>query len=120
LNDGQGDNLLRIPNRRFPSFVSADTYFDNVNNYPPELRDFFGIQISNPAVTRIHCPLLAFFGTNGDVGTEKDLEILKAAIKRHSIDPKSVNTFMIQNADHMYTGEEIQVAQIIAKWADKL
>jgi hypothetical protein len=27
---------------------------------------------------------------------------------------------MIQHADHMYTGEEAQVAQTIAKWADTL
>jgi len=27
---------------------------------------------------------------------------------------------MIENADHMYTGEEAQVAQVIAKWADSL
>lgn len=31
-----------------------------------------------------------------------------------------MNTVMIQNADHMYTGEEIQVGQTIAKWADTL
>jgi hypothetical protein len=27
---------------------------------------------------------------------------------------------MIQNADHMYAGEEAQVAQTIATWADTL
>jgi hypothetical protein len=27
---------------------------------------------------------------------------------------------MIRNADHMYTGEEAQVAQTIAQWADTL
>jgi hypothetical protein len=27
---------------------------------------------------------------------------------------------MIQNADHMYTGEEEQVAQTVAQWADAL
>ena len=31
-----------------------------------------------------------------------------------------MNTVMIQNADHMYTGEEAQVAQTIAGWADTL
>lgn len=120
VDKGQGDYLIHIPNRRFPSFVSADTYLDNSTNYPLEQRDFFGIQISNPAVTRIHCPLLAFFGTNGDVGTEEDLELLKSAIKRHSAGPKSVNTVMVQNADHMYAGEEVQVARIIAKWTNNI
>jgi hypothetical protein len=27
---------------------------------------------------------------------------------------------MVDHADHMYQGEEAQVAQIIAKWADSL
>ena len=31
-----------------------------------------------------------------------------------------MNTVMIQNADHMYAGEEGQVAEIIAEWAATL
>jgi len=27
---------------------------------------------------------------------------------------------MIQHTDHMYTGEEAQVAEVIARWADGL
>jgi hypothetical protein len=27
---------------------------------------------------------------------------------------------MITNADHMYTGEETQVADVITKWADNI
>jgi hypothetical protein len=27
---------------------------------------------------------------------------------------------MIQNTDHMYAGEESQVAEVIARWADAL
>jgi hypothetical protein len=33
---------------------------------------------------------------------------------------RRLDTTMIQNADHMYDGEEAQVAQTIAKWADTL
>jgi pimeloyl-ACP methyl ester carboxylesterase len=117
--EGRGDDLIRIPKRSFPSFISAATFMDIVNT-PPESKDFFGIQTPNPAVTRIHCPLLAFFGTNGDVGTEADLELLKSSIKRQSSGPSRVNTVMIQRADHMYTGEEAQVAETLAKWADTL
>ena len=111
--------MLRIPNRSFPSFVSAATFLD-IHNTPPELKDFFGVQTPNPAVTRIRCPILAFFGTRGDVGTEADLELLESSIQRQSSGPSRVNTAMIQNAEHMYAGEEAQVAQTIAKWADTL
>jgi len=31
-----------------------------------------------------------------------------------------VDTVMIQNADHMYDGEEVQVAETIARWVDSL
>src|SRR5262249_30199800 len=117
--EGKGDDLLRFPNRRFPSFVSAATFLD-IANTPPEQSDFFGIHTPNPAVTHLRCPLLAFFGTKEDVGTEADLELLKSSIRRQSSGPKRVDTVMIKNADHMYTGEEAQVAQIIAKWADTL
>ena len=119
MADGQGEDLVRDPKRSFPSFISAATFLD-IANTPPEFKDFFGVQTPNPAVTRIRCPLLAFFGTKGDVGTEADLELLKSSIQRQSSGPSRVQTIMIQNADHMYAGEEAQVAQTIAKWADTL
>jgi len=116
---GHGDDLLRIPDRRFPSFISAATYLDEART-PQEQNDFFGIHTPNPAVTRLRCPILAFFGTNGDVGTEADLELLKSSIHRQRSGPSRVDTAMIKRADHMYTGEEAQVAQIISQWADSL
>ncbi len=116
---GRPDDLVRDPKRSFPSFISAATFLD-IANSPPESKDFFGVQTPNPGVARIRCPLLAFFGTSGDVGTEADLELLKSSIKRQSSGPSRVDTVMIQHADHMYTGEEVQVAHTIAKWADSL
>ena len=74
--------------------------------------------MTNPGITRIHCPLLAFFGTNGDVGGEKDLELLKVSTKRQQSGPSSVNTALIKGANHMYAGQEDQVAQVIARWED--
>jgi pimeloyl-ACP methyl ester carboxylesterase len=117
--DGQGDDLVRLPNRSFPSYVSAATYLD-IARTPADMLDFFGEHTPNPGVTRIQCPLLAFFGTReSDVGTEADLEVLKASIARQPKHP-SVTTAMISGADHMYTGEETQVAQIISAWANGL
>jgi pimeloyl-ACP methyl ester carboxylesterase len=118
LADGRGDDLLRIPNRPFPAFISAATFLDDANT-PAEIGDFFGEKTPNPAVTRLRCPLLAFFGTREpDVGTEADLELLKSCIQRQPSGPRSVDTVMIRGADHMYSGEEEQVARTIATWAD--
>jgi pimeloyl-ACP methyl ester carboxylesterase len=116
--DGHPDELVRDPKRSFPSYISAATMLDIVNT-PPEFKDFFGTRkdTKTPAVTRIRCPLLAFFGTRGDVGTEADLELLKSSLRRQPSGPSRVDTVMIRGADHMYAGEEIQVAETIAKWA---
>jgi hypothetical protein len=37
-------------------------------------------------------------------------------IERHASRPSQVTTVMIQNADHMYSGQEEQVADVIAGW----
>ncbi len=116
---GESDALIRDPKRSFPSYISAATFMD-IANAPPEYKDFFGVQTANAGVTRIHCPLLAFFGTSGDVGTQEDLDLLKSSIRRQPSGPSRVDTVMIQHADHMYSGEEAQVAQTIAHWADRL
>jgi Lysophospholipase len=119
MAEGSGDALIRDPKRSFPSYISAATFMD-IANGPAEFRDFFGIQTSNAPVTRVRCPLLAFFGTSGDVGTEADLDLLKSSIQRQPSGPSRVTTVMIRSADHMYTGEEAQVARTIAEWADTL
>jgi pimeloyl-ACP methyl ester carboxylesterase len=117
--DGKGEELLHFPNRPAPSFTSAATFLDLAKD--PMRTDFFGVQTPNPPVTRIHCPILAWFGTKEtDIGTAADLELLKSSLKRLSSGPARVDTIMIQNADHMYDGEEAQVAQAIAKWVDTL
>lgn len=121
IADGQPDALVRDPKRDFPSYISAATMLDIVNT-PPEFKDSWGTlpETKNAGVTRIRCPLLAFFGTRWDVGNAAELELLKSSVQRQSSGPSRVNTVMIQNADHMYTGEEPQVAQTIAQWADSL
>jgi pimeloyl-ACP methyl ester carboxylesterase len=116
---GRGEELLRFPNRPSPSFTSAATFLDLAND--PMRADFFGVERPDPPVTRVHCPILAWFGTNeADIGTASDLELLKSSLKRRSSGPARVDTAMIQNADHMYDGEEALVAEALAKWADTL
>jgi pimeloyl-ACP methyl ester carboxylesterase len=118
--EGRGEDLLRFPNRPNPSFVSAATYLD-LTKHMPEMRDFFGVETPKPGVERIRCPILALYGTKEpDIGTPDDLELLKTTVRRLPSGPARVDTAMIQNASHMYDGEEAQIAQIIANWADTL
>jgi pimeloyl-ACP methyl ester carboxylesterase len=116
-----GETLMRLPQHSYPSYVSAATFLDMVN-IPPEFKDFFGVQpaTTNPAITRIRCPLLAFYGTSGDVGGTKELDLLKSCIGRQPTGPSRVSTALIPHADHMYAGAEAQVAQTIAEWANML
>lgn len=119
VEEGLGEALLPNPGRP-TSFVSAATLLD-LATMGPMLRDFYGVQTPNPPVTRIRCPILAWFGTKEpDIGTAADLDLLKSAIKKLNSGPSSVVTTMIQNAGHMYSGEEAQVAETIARWADRL
>ncbi len=117
VDEGVGEDLLKIPNRTFPSFISAATELDIIHR-PREYADFFGTQTSNPPILRVSCPLLAFFGTKGDVGGEKELLLLRSSVERLSKGPGSFDTTMITAGNHEYVGEEAQVAQTIAQWVE--
>jgi pimeloyl-ACP methyl ester carboxylesterase len=121
LADGRGDDLVRDPKRSFPSFISAATMMDIVNS-PPEFKDFFGTrsETRSPGITHLRCPLLAFFGTRGDIGGETDLQLLKSSIAHQASGPSHVNTAIIERADQMYTGEEAAVARTIGEWINSV
>jgi pimeloyl-ACP methyl ester carboxylesterase len=119
VDEGLGEALLPNPTRP-TSFVSAATFLD-LANMGLQLRDFYGVETPDAPITRVQCPLLAWFGTKEpDIGTAADLDLLKSTLRRLRAGPSRVDTVMIQNADHMYRGEEAQVAQTIASWAKTL
>ena len=64
---GDGDDLIRLPNKSFPSYMSAATFLD-LASVPPAVLDFFGLEVETPGVASLGKPILAFFGTRGDVG----------------------------------------------------
>lgn len=116
LAEGRGEELIKDPKRSFPSYISAATFMD-IANSSLEYKDFFGVRTTpNAGITKIQCPILAFYGTNSDVGNEKTLELLKANTQKQLKGPVSVTTTMIKGAEHMYIGNEVQVADVIIKW----
>lgn len=115
MEKSDGEDLIKDPKRSFPSYISAATFMDIVNQ-PPQYKDFFGFNYAEPGVTKIECPVLAFFGTDGDVGDEKELESLATVIKKQSHLKCTVTTQVIKDADHMYDGEEEQVVDEIIGW----
>jgi len=116
-SQNKGDELIKDPKRSFPSYISAATFMD-IANSPPEYKDFFGVHTANAGITKIHCPVLAFYGTNGDIGNEKTLALLDSSIKKQAKGPVSVTTSMIKGAEHMYMGKETEVVEVVTKWID--
>jgi hypothetical protein len=105
-----------LPNLR----ISASTYVDYADT-PPEMRDFYGMKVPNPAITRVRCPLLAWFGSREpDIGSAADLERLRELISRHPQGPARVDTQIVEGADHLYVGQEAQVARILTDWIARL
>lgn len=114
--EGRGQDFL--PN--VPFRLSAGTYLD-YEKIAPDLWDFYGVETPNPAITRIHCSLLAWFGSKEpDIGTASDLDRLRKLIARQSHGPVTVNTAIVDNADHLYGGQEHQIARILVNWIAKL
>lgn len=118
---GEGDALVRDPKRKFPSYISAATFLD-IDAFLTDsaARDFFGVIAPNAPIGRVRVPLLAFFGTRDDVGGQADLDTIVAAVRRHQGGGARVTTALIDGGDHMYTGREQLVAQVIAHWAAAL
>jgi pimeloyl-ACP methyl ester carboxylesterase len=119
LSENKGEELIKDPKRSFPSYISAATFMD-IAHEPAGYKDFFGIHTTNAGITKIQCPVLAFYGSRDDIGNENTLELLKTSIQKQPKGPASVTTTMIKNTDHMYMGEEIQVAEVITKWIDDI
>jgi pimeloyl-ACP methyl ester carboxylesterase len=115
---GEGDALVRDPRRDFPSYTSAATFLDIdafLNDFAA--RDFFGVRTAHAPIARVRCPLLAFFGTRDDVGGQADLDTIVSAVRRHQGGAARVTTALIDGGDHMYTGQEQQVAHVVGRWA---
>ena len=116
---GNPDDLVRIPTEpSLPSsarrpFWTSPTRVRNSRISSGSRREIPASRVSTVRFSRSLAP-------RGDVGTEADLELLKSSIQRQGSGPSRVTTAMIQNADHMYTGEEAQVAETIAQWAESL
>ncbi len=110
---GHGQDFL--PNLR----LSAGTFLDYAQT-PDDIYDFFGIENANPAISRLRTPLLAFYGSKGDVGSIADLDHMRALISKHTGGPTHIDTAIIQDGDHDYAGQEAQVALLLANWIKRL
>lgn len=110
---GHGQDFM--PNIR----LSAATFLD-YGQTPQDIYDFYGIETTTPAVSKVHKPLLAFYGTEQDVGSQGDLDRLRLLINKRSGGTIRIDTALIQGADHDYTGKAAEVSHLIDSWVDNL
>jgi pimeloyl-ACP methyl ester carboxylesterase len=110
--DGRGDELL-------PDIMNAPWYrlsAANVVSRAEVLNHMYTSDKGAPHIAAVKCPIFALFGTNGDVGGQKELDSLKA----QAINAPHVATQLIEGADHGYVGRETVVAEAIAAWLETL
>jgi pimeloyl-ACP methyl ester carboxylesterase len=62
-------------------------------------------------ISLVHCRVLAFFGTK-----EGSAQNMLQTIAARATGAASVDTSLIEGADHIYSGQEEQVAHVIAGW----
>jgi pimeloyl-ACP methyl ester carboxylesterase len=63
-----------------------------------------------PIIAAIQSPVLAFFGTN-EPGGASTLDLIRQQARS-----ANVTTQMIKGADHIYAGQEAEVADMMAQW----
>jgi pimeloyl-ACP methyl ester carboxylesterase len=108
--EGHGADLLPWGSFRNGT-LSAQTLLDTAQS------DVFGLRASDAPIGKVRQPILAFYGTKETGGggpTELEL------IRTHATAVPRVDTMMIEDADHFYTGRAPQVGSAIADWLDKL
>lgn len=106
--EGRGDDLLP------PLFNSAwyRLTAHNVISRAEVLTPIYQNGQSEPGIAAVHVSILAFFGDAGDVGGQRELEILSENAKN----APDVKTHLLAGADHAYTDHEAAAATLIADW----
>lgn len=111
--EGRGQDLLPWGSSRAGAGThSAATFLNRAKTG----LDQYGLDDPDPAIGKVRCPILAFFGTEQDTGDAADLEL----IRRNARAAARVDTAMIAGADHVYRGRESAVAEVILGWLGTL
>jgi pimeloyl-ACP methyl ester carboxylesterase len=93
--------------------VSAQTLVDRAHTGI----DAYGFDTPGAPITRVTCPILAFYGTKEmAVGGPEAL----ATIERNATAAARVETLMVEGADHSYYGHEQEIAKLLARWVGGL
>jgi pimeloyl-ACP methyl ester carboxylesterase len=108
IADGRGMEVL--PAQPFAPWYRQSA--QNVAGRSKVLSHMLESSQDEPAtIAQVSCPILAFYGTK-----EGSAPNLFATIQARATGTASVDTRLIEDADHIYSGQESLVAQVIAGW----
>ncbi len=111
--EGRGLDLLPFGSTGRPGSLSAQTVVDRAAS----LVDTYGMDGGDSPLGNIRCPVLAILGTKEpQIGMPADLDTLK----RNARAAASIDTALIEGANHLYQGCEEAVAEAIYGWLGKL
>ena len=117
--DGRGDDLIRLPDSVVPVVHQRGEFSDEANT-PRELLDFFGLAGQRRGDLHGSDALCWRSSEQTGISVARPIsEAVRSSRKRLSTGPSRIDTAIIERADHMYTGEEAQVARVIAEWANR-
>ncbi len=89
--------------------VGAAALVDRDDHLP----DTYGADSADSPLSRIRCPLLALYGgEEPHIGTAADLAI----VRRNATSAPSVETALIDGADHVYTGRIDALCDVLERW----
>lgn len=95
--------------------ISAESYMD-LNRIHEAL---YGYQSVPPALARITCPILAWYGAKEKLAN-KDIDDFLARVRRTATASSLVETRKLAGVEFFYTGSEKVIAGEIARWCEHL
>ena len=102
------------PNDLMPPLFNAEWYrltAANVVSRAEVLSHVYTSDRGAPSIAAITCPILALFGSDGDIGGEAEL----ATLRQQAVSAPRFEGCMV-GGDHMYTDHEAEVGKVIGEW----
>ena len=117
MAEGRGQDLMPWGTRpgSLQSTVSAQVYLSRARVH----RDLYGFGDAPPALARVTCPVLAWFGDR-ETKEGRDPETFLETMRRNATQAPFVETRLLRGANYLYTGSEALVARELVRWIGRV
>ncbi len=116
-DEGRAMDLMPWGTRRgsLQSTVSAQVYLGRARLH----RELYGFGNLPPALSRVSCPVLAWFGDQESSG-DRDPRAFLDTMTRNAVRSADVQTRILKGVTYQYTGMEHAVAKELSRWVRAL